>query len=170
MEEKDYMRFAIRALVALAVCLCAASVALAGPNKMMGPSPEEMKMMGTVGPKHPAGIPADALPVLGCIPTMGFHYANPKDLPFGPIYGWYNGQVTFTEIMVDQKLFESGKSWSNVLKPLPGHTIDHVDVWFEVHGHPGYPIPHYDIHAWYIPASQYMYFCGNKSGKRPTWL
>jgi hypothetical protein len=72
--------------------------------------------------------------------------------------------------MVDQKLFASGQSWDSVLKPLPGHRIDHVDVWFEPHGHPGYTIPHYDIHAWYIPASQYMYFCGNKSGKKPMWL
>lgn len=157
-------------VLAVALCFSAASAAFADNTKSMGPSPSEMKWMGMTSPAHPTGIPADALPVMGCIPTMGYHYANPKTLPFGPIYGWYNGKPTFTEIMVDSKLFASGQSWSNELKPLPGYKIDHVDFWFEPHGHPGYPIPHYDIHAWYIPASQYMYFCGNKSGLKPAWL
>jgi hypothetical protein len=158
-------------LLALLACLCVASAASADNTKMMMmPSASEMKWMSMTGPAHPAGIPSGAIGIGGCIPTMGYHYANPKDFPFGPIYGWYNGQVTFTEIMVDQKAFASGKSWNNELTPLPGHHIDHVDIWFEAHGHPGYTIPHYDIHAWYIPASQYMYFCGNTSGKKPAWF
>jgi len=126
--------------------------------------------MNMQGPKHPAGAPAGVVPVSGCIPTMGYHYAVLKDLPFGPIYGWYKGKWTFTEIMVDQKLFAAGKSWNEQLTPLPGYSIDHVDMWFEPHGHPGYPIPHYDIHAWYIPHSEHMTMCGNTSGKRPAWL
>ena len=135
-----------------------------------GMTQAQYKLIMTPGPAHPAGIPADAKPVLGCIPTMGYHYANPKDLPFGPIYGWYEGKPTFTEIMVDVKLFRSGKSWDDQLKPLPGYKIDHVDLWFEPHGHPGYPIPHYDIHAWYVPHSVHMYYCGNTSGKKPAFL
>jgi hypothetical protein len=135
-----------------------------------GMTPATYKMMMTPGVAHPAGLPPDVVPLMGCIPTMGYHYANPKNLPFGPIYGWYNGKPTFTEIMVDQKDFAKGMSWSSQLQPLPGYKIDHVDIWFEPHGHPGYLIPHYDIHAWYIPASQYMYFCHNTSGKKPAWL
>ena len=139
-------------------------------NLPPGMTPAVYKMVMTPGPKHPAGLPSDVAPMLGCVPTMGYHYVNPKNWPFGPIYGWYNGKPTFTEIMVAQKSFENGLSWSNELKPLPGYSIDHVDIWFEPHGHPGYEVPHYDIHAWYIPASQYMYFCNNTSGKKPAWL
>ncbi len=135
-----------------------------------GMTPRIFHMIMTPLKTHPAAMPADTVPYLGCIPTMGYHFVNPKNIPFGPIYGYYNGKATFTEIMVDKKLFESGKSWDNVLKPLPGYHIDHVDVWYESHGHPGYMIPHYDIHAWYIPRSQYMYFCGNTSGTRPAYL
>lgn len=164
------MKHRVFAFAVAAACMCAATVAAAAPNTMVGPSPAESKWLNTMGPKHPAGLPAGVSPVLGCIPTMGYHYANPKELPFGPIYGWYDGKITFTEIMVDKKLFEAGKNWSDVLKPLPGHAIDHVDLWFEPRGHPGYPIPHYDIHAWYVPQSEYMYYCGNTSGKRPAWL
>lgn len=139
-------------------------------NLPPGMTPATYKMMMAPGPKHPTGLPADVEPVGGCIPTMGYHYANLKNWPFGPIYGWYKGQPTFTEIMVDQKLFAKGASWNDQLKPLPGYKIDHVDIWFEPHGHPGYPIPHYDLHAWYIPRSQYMTFCGNTSATKPTWL
>jgi hypothetical protein len=139
-------------------------------NLPPGMTPAMFKMMMTPGPQHPAGLPADVVPFFGCIPTMGYHYANPKNWPFGPIYGWYDGHPIFTEIMVDKKLFDKGMSWSNVLKPLPGYKIDHVDIWFEAHGHPGYMIPHYDIHAWYIPSSTYMYFCHNTSGTKPAWL
>lgn len=163
------MKHRVFAIAVILACLAAGAAALAQP-KGMGPSTDEMKWMGMTGPKHPAGMPAGVQPVLGCIPTMGYHYAKPKDMPFGPIYGWYDGKITFTEIMVDEKLFNKGLSWSEQLKPLPGYTIDHVDFWFEPHGHPGYPIPHYDIHAWYIPHAEHMTMCGNKSGKRPAWL
>ncbi len=106
----------------------------------------------------------------GCIPTMGYHYANPKDLPFGPIYGWYQNTVLFSEVMIAQTDFAKGKSWSEVLQPLPGHQIDHVDIWFEPHGHPGYTIPHYDIHAWYVPHNVHMRYCNNPSGTKPSWM
>jgi len=36
---------------------------------------------------HPAGIPKDALLFSPCIVGMGEHWANPKNLPVGPIYG-----------------------------------------------------------------------------------
>jgi len=117
-------------------------------------TPAIFKMMMTPGPMHAAGLPADVQPIGGCIPTMGYHYANPKNWPFGPIYGWYNGKPIFTEIMVAKSDFDHGMSWNGELKPLPGYAIDHVDIWYEPHGHPGYTAPHYDLHAWYIPASQ----------------
>jgi len=30
-------------------------------------------------------------------------------------------------------------------------------------------IPHYDIHAWYVPHKEHMYIC-NPSGKKPPWI
>lgn len=134
-----------------AVALIAVPAAsLAGPP-MMPPQPKV----------HPAGIPANALMVSPCVTSMGEHWANPKNLPFGPIYGVMNGKPVFSEIMIDRKLFAAGKSWNDTLKPLPGYTIDHVDIWFEPHGHPGYPIPHYDIHAFYVSHATHMAYCPN---------
>ena len=95
-----------------------------------------------------------------CVATMGEHWAALKDLPFGPLYGVYRGRPVFTEIMVSQKQFAQGFSYDD-LKALPGYSIDHVNVEFEPHGHPGYPIPHYDIHAYYVTAAQEAQICPN---------
>ena len=163
-------------LSCLSVTLAAGLLAATPPSKPApgqlppGLTPAIMKMMMTLPKGHPASMPAGTVPFSGCIPTMGYHYAKPGNFPFGPIYGYYNGKATFTEIMVNKSFFDQGKSWDEVLKPLPGYKIDHVDIWYESHGHPGYAIPHYDIHAWYIPHSAHMTFCGNTGGKRPAFL
>lgn len=149
----------------------AAPTGPAGPPQLPpGMTPAMAKMMMTLGKPHPAGLPAGLEPWSGCIPSMGFHYINPKNIPFGPIYGYYNGKPIFTEIMIDKKLVDDGGSWDSELKPLPGYTINHVDIWYEPHGHPGYTIPHYDIHAWYVSHAEHMKYCGNTSGKKPAFL
>lgn len=109
----------------------------------------------------PKPIPANFVQVSPCIPTMGFHYADPKaPLSGSPIYGAFNGKPVFTEIMLVPKDFTAGKSWDNVLKPLPGYSIDHVDIDYLPHGHPGMPFAHYDLHAYYVPHQVHMQYCG----------
>ena len=140
------------------------------PAMPPGMTPAIMKMMNTPLTGHPKGLPSMVGPVGGCIPTMGYHYVNSKKWPLGPIYGYYNGKPTFTEIMPSKKAFEAGINLDEVLKPLPGYRIDHVDIWFEKNGHPGYATPHYDIHAWYVTHAAHMAYCKNTSGKRPAFL
>ncbi len=108
---------------------------------------------------RPAGIPAGAMMVSPCVPGMGEHWANLKDLPTGPIYGVYKGKPVFTEVMLDQKDFAAGKSYADELHPLPGYKIEHVDIQFEPHGHEGFPIPHYDVHAYYVSHASHMNYC-----------
>jgi len=165
----------LRAAIACAIFLILASMSRSSaadtpPPLPPGMTPAILKMMMTPGPAHPKGIPADAKPWMGCIPTMGYHYVSDKNKPIGPIYGWFKDKPIFTEIMIDKTQFAAGKSWNDVLKPLPGQHIDHVDIWWEPQGHPGYPIPHYDIHAWYVSHSEHMFYCGNTSGKMPAFL
>jgi hypothetical protein len=107
---------------------------------------------------HPAGIPASALLLSPCIATMGEHWADPKNVPSGPIYGVWQGKPVFTEIMVSVTQLENGVSYAN-LRALPGYTIDHVDFEFEPHGHKGFPIPHYDIHAFYVSPDEQSKIC-----------
>ncbi len=111
---------------------------------------------------HPAGIPANYVMVSPCVQQMGEHWANPKAPPDGTtLYGTNNGKPIFTEIMLTPKDFAAGKSYLDVLRPLPGYTIDHVDIEFESHGHPGMPYPHYDVHAYYISPAAVKDVCPN---------
>ncbi len=134
------------------VLMLASSGAAAFAAQAMPPLPPQPKV-------RPAGMPADALLVSPCIKAMGEHWANPKNLPLGPIYGVYQGKPVFSEVMIDKKAFAAGKSYVEVLRPLPGYTIDHVDIEYVPYGHTGYPIPHYDIHAYYVAHSFHESFC-----------
>ncbi len=139
------------------------------PPMPPGMTPEIMKMLMTMGPKDPAGLPLGLSPESGCVPSMGYHYAKDADWPFGPIYGYYNGKATFTEYMPTVQQFNDGFNLDEI-QPLPGYKIDHIDIWYEKHGHKGLMVPHYDIHAWYVPHAEHMLFCNNTSGKRPPFL
>jgi len=68
-------------------------------------------------------------------------------------------KVTFVEIMVSQADLAAGKSWTEVLRPLKGHAIDHVDIEFLPKGHEGYEVPHYDIHAYFAPHPEHLRYC-----------
>lgn len=106
---------------------------------------------------RPAGLPAGYVMVSPCVPGMGEHWADPKDL-HAPIYGIYHGKVVFSEIMVPKAEFEKGFNYED-LTALPGHTIQHVDIEYEPTGHPGMTIPHYDIHAYYVSHAAHTAYC-----------
>ncbi len=112
------------------------------------PTPAQMKAMAEKAGK--LGLPKGTIQLTPCIPGMGEHWANPQNLPFGPIYGVAGDDVVFVEIMISQEDFKTGKSWMDVLKPVRGYAVDHVDMEFEPEGHEGYEIPHYDLHAYFV--------------------
>jgi hypothetical protein len=62
--------------------------------------------------------------------------------------------------MVPKAQLEKGFNFEN-LRALPGHSIDHVDIEYEPHGHPGMAIPHYDIHAYYVGHAAHMGYCAS---------
>jgi hypothetical protein len=141
------MTYASRALRAMALFSLLAP-ALPASAQQLPPQPAV----------HPAGIPSDAVLVSPCIQTMGEHWAVLKNLPTGPIYGVWQGKPVFTEIMVSVAELEKGFSWANV-RALPGYTIDHMDFKYEPKGHPGYPVPHYDVHLYYVSPAEQAQIC-----------
>jgi hypothetical protein len=91
---------------------------------------------------------------------MGEHWANRRNLPTGPIYGTWEGKPIFTEIVVSVKQLQQGFNWTNI-HALPGYTIDHVDFEFEPHGHAGFEVPDYNIHAYYVSPATQARICPN---------
>lgn len=141
----------LRTLSLVAVFSAGALVAVAAaPQMALPPQPRV----------HPAGIPANAVMVSPCVRTMGEHWAALRDLPNGPIYGVWQGKPVFTEIMVSVTQLQHGFSWANI-RALPGYHIDHMDFEFEPHGHEGYPVPHYDVHLYYVTPAQQARICPN---------
>ncbi len=95
-----------------------------------------------------------------CIVGMGEHWGNLKTgLHATTIFGTYKGNPVFTEIMLLPTDFSRGKSFQDILKPLPGYRIDHVDIEYLRHGHPGMPYAHYDIHGYYVSHKAHQTFC-----------
>lgn len=133
--------------------LSTAAALAAPPMKGMPQLPPQPKV-------RPAGIPAGVVMLSPCIATMGEHWAALKNMPTGPIYGVYKGKPVFSEIMVSVDQLKKGFSWGN-LRALPGYTIDHVDLAYEPKGHEGFPVPHYDVHAYYISPAQQAQICPN---------
>ena len=144
-------------LFAFAISVTVGSALAAPPmHGGMPPLPPQPKV-------RPAGIPAGDVMVSPCIPGMGEHWMNLKtgmrsDGTMGPIYGTYKGKVIFSEIMVPTKVLDKGFNYDN-LTALPGHSINHVDVEYEPHGHPVMPMPHYDIHAYYVSHATHLAMC-----------
>jgi hypothetical protein len=136
----------------LALAISAGAAHAAAPMKGMELPPQ---------PKvRPAGLPKDVVMVSPCVATMGEHWVNLKDAPTGPIYGTYQGKPVFTEIMVTVEQLNKGFSWANI-RALPGYTIDHIDFKFEPKGHEGLPVPHYDVHAYYVSPAEEAKICPN---------
>jgi hypothetical protein len=60
--------------------------------------------------------------------------------------------------MITQNDFTEGLSWEH-LPGVAGKTIDHVDITFMPQGHPGHEKPHYDIHLYFISATDKAQIC-----------
>jgi hypothetical protein len=95
-------------------------------------------------------LPKGTIKVSGVVPGMGEHWANPKDLPLGPIYCVHKGKVVCIEYMISQADLQDGKSWPELtgLKNLPA--VNHINMGFEPKGHEGYEVPHYDMHVYFV--------------------
>lgn len=98
-------------------------------------------------------LPEGVIQISPFIPGMGEHWANPKNLPFGPIYCVMNGRVTCMEYMISQADFAAGKSFEQLRPWFAGAeqpAVDHLEFNFEPHGHEGYKVPHYDLHMYFV--------------------
>lgn len=99
-------------------------------------------------------LPKDAIKISGVVPGMGEHWANPANLPLGPIYCVVEGKIVCLEFMIAQKDLAAGQSWPDLhgIKGLP--EVDHVHMGFMPDGHEGYPVPHYDMHLYFLSPEQ----------------
>ncbi len=107
-------------------------------------------------------LPADAIKLSELVPGMGEHWANPAQLPLGPIYLVHDEEVIGLEYMWTEDMMQEvsiptpeGPEVFKDLGHLPvGATVDHVNVSFMLHGHEGFEVPHWDIHLYFITQAE----------------
>ncbi|WP_216624452.1 hypothetical protein [Paenibacillus foliorum] len=99
-------------------------------------------------------LPEGTIKITESVPAMGEHWSNPQagDLPTGPIFGVHDGKLVFLEYMIAQDDFIKGVNHTNLagMKGVPSPAVVQVDIEFQKHGHEGFEVPHYDIHAYFI--------------------
>ena len=87
-------------------------------------------------------VPVGASVVAQCTAGEGMQYIAPKDIPMGPIYNVWKGNVVGLEYMLPESDIAKGKGLD--LAAL-SQQYDHVDVAYEAEGHAGLTEPHYHI-------------------------
>lgn len=102
------------------------------------------------------GMPQGAVKLSGIVPMMGEHWANPKDMPTGPIFGRMHDKTVFIEYMLTQEDMKLGKSWTELPVPSGYGPINHMDIEFQPEGHEGFTVPHYDIHMYLVSHGEHM--------------
>lgn len=101
-------------------------------------------------------LPEGTIKISESVPAMGIHWANPKTLPLGPIFGSKNGQITFVEYMFSMDDFKAGKSWEDLSLYGKYGRLDHVDIHFMPKGHEGFEVEHYDVHMYLVAHEEHM--------------
>lgn len=103
---------------------------------------------------RPQGLPEDFVPIGDHQKYKTQHWVKPKDWPVGPTIQSREGEVVSVEFRIAKRDFERGFSWGLVypeaLRHLP---VDHVDIDMVGAGHFGFEIPHYEVHAYFVPHS-----------------
>lgn len=99
-------------------------------------------------------LPEGVVQISPPVPAMGEHWADPADLPLGPIYCVHRGKIVCLEFMIAQEEFAAGKSWPELagMGGLP--PVNHTNISFEAEGHEGFEVPHYDIHMYFLSPTE----------------
>lgn len=88
-------------------------------------------------------VPDNAQVINECAPNRGKQFVSSEDIPFGPVYGVWEGEITSVEYMLGKEDFLGGEDYINV--DLMGAEYDHMNVGLLSEGHSGYQEPHYHV-------------------------
>ena len=111
-------------------------------------------------------LPGTAIKLSECIPDMGAHYANPAEMPFGPIYLVDKGKVVGIEFAINKNELEKNilsiageEVGKPVVMPTLGVKYDHIELSYMPKGHEGDEEAHYDVHMYLTSAKEQHQLC-----------
>lgn len=109
-------------------------------------------------------LPPGVVMLTPAIPGMGEHWANPDNMPLGPIYLAYKGEVIGVEFMYTQEMLAEVKiptpQGEEIFYELANlevkHAADHLDIGFMPEGHAGFEVPHWDVHIYFVRHTEHL--------------
>lgn len=151
-----FLSLAVTMSLVLAACTPTAS----------SPPPEASILDDSAKATAGLSIPTDAIKLSECVPNMGEHYANPANLPFGPIYLVDNGKVIGIEYMIHENELEENildidghKTGKPAIMSAFNTKFDHVELNYNPEGHEGDEVAHYDLHMYLVSAEEQAKAC-----------
>jgi hypothetical protein len=104
------------------------------------------------GAEAPIKVPEGATIISQCAVGRGTQYVLPSNIPHGPVFNVYKGNVIGVEYMIGSDDLASSTSFFNL--PLFGKKYDHIDVGLVSNGHAGYPQRHYHVDMYQISRAE----------------
>ena len=111
-------------------------------------------------------LPSDAQKLSECVPNMGEHWANPADLPFGPVYLVDKGKVVGIEYMIHEDELENNiltigemRVGKSVSMPTLDAEYNYIELNYLPEGHEGDEEAHYDVHMYLVSKEEQQNLC-----------
>ena len=99
-------------------------------------------------PRLPDVAP-DAVAISPHVPRMGEHWANPGDLPLGPIYCVIDGRVVCVEYMFLAEDLSGGTDWMGIVTGFETPPVTRIDIEFKPDGVGPMQVPLYQLHIYF---------------------
>lgn len=116
-----------------------ACMALATPVAADGLS--HLPMLSAVAP--------DAVAISPHVPHMGVHWAEPANLPLGPIYCEIDGHVVCVEYMFLARDLAAGTDWTGIATGMQTPPITRMDMEYLPDGVGPFQEPLYQLHIYF---------------------
>jgi hypothetical protein len=119
--------------------LVSACLALAAPAAADGLS--HLPFLSDIAP--------DAVAISPHVPQMGAHWAEPANLPLGPIYCVIDDRVVCVEYMFLARDLQSGADWADLTTGMQSPPITRIDMGYKPDGVGPFQEPLYQLHLYF---------------------
>lgn len=94
-------------------------------------------------------IAPNAIAISPHVPQMGAHWAEPANLPLGPIYCVIDGHVVCVEYMFLASQLASGADWTGIATGMDTPPITRIDMEYKPDGVGPFQEPLYQLHIYF---------------------
>jgi hypothetical protein len=119
--------------------LIATSMSLAAPAAADGLS--HLPLLSDIAP--------EAVAISPHLPNMGAHWAEPANLPLGPVYCEIEGRVVCVEYMFLASQLSAGTDWVGMATGMQTPPVTRIDMEYKAEGVGPFQEPLYQLHIYF---------------------